>query len=90
MKAPKARTLDDLRTILLSCAKNGIYFDDSLFDLEPQTSLKLLDDRQVMIDAAEKILSSGQIRLDSPTALTLIKALEQVRIGWPEDQPDPA
>lgn len=86
MKAPKSRTLDDLRSVLLSCAKNGIYFEDSLFDLEPETSLKLLDDRQVMIDAAEKVLLSGQLRADSQTALTLIAALEKVRVGWPEEK----
>lgn len=77
--------LKRLKAVLESAAKNGIYVDGYLFEIEPETSLKLLDDRQVLKEAIEAVINERKFRADSPTLLRLKKALEIVNAGWPAD-----
>lgn len=83
MKRP---TIKSVKSILEASAKNGIYFDGALFDLEPETSLRLLDDRQALIDAIDEVLNSHKLRPDSPTRLRLLKVMELVKMGWPTEE----
>lgn len=79
-------TIERLRDVLEACQKNGIYFDASLFDLEPETSLKLLDDRTILYAFIEEIISDPRFRPDHPLKLKAIQLRETVDAGWPKEE----
>lgn len=80
--------LKRLKTVLDAAAKNGIYFEGTLFEIEPETSLKLYDDRAILLHAAKKILASKKWRPDSPTFIALTYAVERAEAGWPSEDED--
>lgn len=79
--------LDRLKRILEAAAKDGIYVDGELFEIEPETSLKLLSDRAILLDTAKRVLS--RVPPHSPSALMLKNAIEQAEAGWPNGQGGP-
>lgn len=81
-------SLKKLKTVLDAAAKNGIYFEGALFEIEPETSLKLYDDRAILLHAAKKILSSKKWRGDSLTFIALSYAVEMAEAGWPSEDED--
>lgn len=78
--------LQKLREVLETAAKNGIYFEGALFEIEPETSLKLLDDRKVLLDASKKVLA--RILPTTPSAVILRNAIDQAEAGWPLELED--
>lgn len=81
-------SLKKLKAVLDASAKNGIYFEGALFEIEPETSLKLYDDRAILLHAAKKILASKKWRPDSPTFIALTYAVERAEAGWPSEAED--
>lgn len=78
-------SLEKLKAVLLAAAQNDVYFEGYLFEHEPEISLRLFDDRQVLKEAIEFVINAKKFRPDSPILLRLQKALETVNAGWPVD-----
>lgn len=79
-------SLEKLKTVLEAAAKNGIYFEGALFEIEPETSLKLLEDRNLLLDTAKRVLA--RIPPTTPSAVMLRNAIEQAEAGWPSEAED--
>jgi hypothetical protein len=79
--------LKRLKAVLEAAAKDGIYVDGELFEIEPETSLKLMSDRAILLDAAKRVLA--RVPPHSPSALMLKNAIEQAEAGWPNGQDGP-
>lgn len=78
-------SLSRLKKILNNSLKNGVYIDGSLFELEPETSIKLLSDREYLLETLKII--RARFPYDKFIQEFSSRAIEDAEAGWPKDMP---
>jgi hypothetical protein len=85
-------TLEKLLRLATAAASHDAGFDehyDFAGEVGPQPVIRLIVQRQLLMEAIEKVLQAQKFRPDSPLALTLRDALDRAKQGWPKDPIDP-
>lgn len=83
--------LSRLADLALAAAAQDAGFNehyDFAGEVGPEPVIRLIVQRQILLDAVELVLKKQKFRADSPIMMILTDALTRAREGWPDEPVD--